>query len=253
MTAATCPACGAETTQPDSCDRCGYVRGERFRCPHCRAEARTETRVVDGTTVFVCAVCGGPRAPAGLGGEAAQAHAREARTHFRAATRAKVASFAFGAAALLVAAVATIAWPAAFAGKLVWLSVTLAPALLALRSRLRVAPARARALATVKAMHLAAAKEAAEAAEAGATAKELSKRLGVTEPEAEALLVELSAADVGARIDVDDDAEVRFRLSTYDAEPSDAARVADPSDEQAALEAEDADDTDDAARREAAR
>jgi hypothetical protein len=250
VTASTCPACGAETAQPDSCDRCGYVRGERFRCPHCRAEARTEARVVDGTTVFSCAVCGGPRAPGGLGGEVGARHAREARTHFRAASRAAVASFAFGAAALLVAAVATIAWPAALAGKLAWLAVTLAPALFAVRSRTRVGPARASALASVKAAHLAAAKEAAEASDVGATAKELATRLGVTEPEAEALLVELSAADVGARIDVDDDAEVRFRLSTYDAKPTDATRVADARDEQAALETEDAED---AAKREAAR
>lgn len=180
--------------------------------------------MIDGALLFRCAICGGPRTPAGLGGEPAKRALREAHAAFARATRARVTGTALVLAAALLAVGVAVLWPAGLLAKVLLLAFVSAPALLAARARLSVGPARREALDAISRANLEAAREAATKAE-GATARELAERLGVPEAEAERLLVALSAEDVGARIDVDDAAEVRFRLSTFDAGSPDAAAV----------------------------
>lgn len=59
----TCRACRGPVDPTTSlCRRCGAAHGERNRCPHCRAIART---LPHPTLLHRCSVCGKPRLPPG--------------------------------------------------------------------------------------------------------------------------------------------------------------------------------------------
>ncbi|MBX3186640.1 MAG: hypothetical protein KF819_06480 [Labilithrix sp.] len=159
---------------------------------------------------WVCGVCGGPRTPGGLGGEAALAPLREAKAHGGRATRARAASWLFIVMATFMTLVAAAAWPAALTAKILLLALALTPALLAARARARASKADAASEAAMEGAWLAAAEDFATRAKKGVTPAELAKALKIDEARADRLLTELAASD-RTRVDVDDD-EVRFSV-----------------------------------------
>lgn len=238
----TCPACGARAVVDDVCGRCGYAQGESNRCPHCNGIARLEPK---GPGHWVCAICGGPRLPGGLGGEAAAKALREEKAARSAGTRGRAGAWALGLVAALFTAMVALAWPAALALKVVMTLVALAPALLAVRSGARVAGATRDADAAHERALLAAAQALAAAKPEGVTAKELGERLAIDEARADALLTQLAVHDQ-TRIDVGDDAEVRYsvgpevRIETGEREALAEAEAEAEAEAQADAAAEDA-------------
>ena len=231
MTTSACPACGANAFvaggDGGTCEQCGYASGESSRCPHCKAMARIE----GSGKRAVCAVCGGPRIPSNLGGEAASAALRQQKKALANARLASAATVFQGLAAVLVTLVGLAVAPAALVGKLIVFALAAAPLFLALRSRSRATRARALAEeASDRAWH-AAAEDAAARAKQGVTVDALAKMLGVEPAEADRLLTDLTVHD-RARIDVGDDAEVRY------------SALADPrvAEEDSPLESEESDD-----------
>ena len=233
MASSTCPACGASafvTTAGDegTCTRCGYASGESNRCPHCRAIARVEGTGIDR----VCAVCGGPRIPGGFGGEAATNALREQR---RALANAKVASIATviqAAFAVLGTLLGLALLPEAIAGKILVFAIALVPLVLALRSRSRANDARAAAKDAAERAWQAAAEDATAHRPEGITAAALGEALGVEQMYADKLLTSLAVHD-RARVDVGDDAEVRYSVP-----PGAQVRVAPALSDEEAAEAE---------------
>lgn len=205
----TCPACGAGAVEDGVCGRCGYAQGEANRCPHCKAVARIEAK---GPGVWVCAVCGGPRIPGGLGGKAAVKALAEEKTARAEATKKRLGAWAWGVFAVIATLVVALAWPAALALKLVMLAIALGPALMAVRSGSKVAGATKTADDAHERALLAAAQALAAAKEGGITAAELGERLEMPEERADALLTQLAVHD-RTRIDVGDDAEVRYSVA----------------------------------------
>lgn len=221
-TAETCPACGAGAVKDGVCGRCGYAQGEANRCPHCQAVARIEKK---GPGEWVCAVCGGPRTPGGLGGKPARtalAAEKEARGR---ATKQRAATWVWGVVATLVTLAVALAWPAALVAKVVALAFALAPALFAVRSASRVSGSAKEAAEAHERALLAAAQSLVAAKAEGVTAAELAERLELPEERADALLTQLAVHEK-TRIDVGDDAEIRYssagapaRIATEGAEP----------------------------------
>lgn len=211
MATSTCPACGANAfaAQGDggTCSRCGYSSGESNRCPHCNAVARIENAGRDA----VCAVCGGPRIPGGFGGEAAQNALREQQKALANARMASVATMIQGVFAAAVTLIALALLPASVAGKLIVFALAVAPLVLAIRSRGRAAKARELAMAAGERACQAAAEDVAARATSGITPATLAKTLGIEDARAEALLTSLAVHD-RTRIDVGDDAEVRYSV-----------------------------------------
>jgi hypothetical protein len=236
--AGTCPACGAAAVKDGVCGRCGYAQGEINRCPHCQAVARIE-RKAPGT--WVCAVCGGPRLPSGLGGALGVEALAEERTARAFATKLRASAWVWGAVALIAAFAVTLAWPASLVGKLIALAIAIAPTLLALRAGSKVSAEATRAEAAHERALLAAAHALAATKPDGITAAELAARLELPEPRADALLTELAVHE-RTRVDVGDDAEVRYSV-TGDA----LVRVAEPGalGEARASDMGETDDTDD--------
>lgn len=223
--AETCPACGAGAVKDGVCGRCGYAQGEANRCPHCQAVARIEKK---GPGEWVCAVCGGPRTPGGLGGKAAKtalAAEKEARGR---ATKQRAAAWVWGVLAAFLTLAMALAWPAALVAKVVALLVALGPALLAARSASRVSGSTKEAAEAHERALLAAAQALVAAKAEGVTAAELAERLELPEERADALLTQLAVHEK-TRIDVGDDAEIRYsstgapaRIATDEAEPLEA-------------------------------
>lgn len=178
-------------------------------------------------------MCGGPRIPGGFGGEEAQNALREAKTLISAATRAKARSIAWSILAVLATLVVIAASSqAAIAATVALLIMAIVPAFLAVRARGQGNNRKDNADAAVDRAWLAAAEEIAAKQPKGVTAKELGKVLQIDEARADKLLTELAVHDK-TRIDVGDDAEVR-----YSAGPVVLARVS-IDDELAEEEADD--------------
>ncbi|MDF2697591.1 MAG: hypothetical protein K0S65_5974 [Labilithrix sp.] len=214
MATSPCPACGANafvaaaSGDGGACSSCGYASGESNRCPHCGAVARIE----GSGLASVCAVCGGPRIPSNLGGETTT---NALRMQKKALAHARIASVATVLQAF-VAGIATLVGlallPASIAGKALVFAIAIAPLILALRSRSRATAARATAKAAGERAWQAAAEDAASRAEHGVTVNGLAKTLGVEPEHAEKLLTSLAVHD-RTRIDVGDDAEVRYSVA----------------------------------------
>lgn len=220
MTTSPCPACRQNTfvsraSPPNgeddegTCTACGYAAGESNRCPHCGAVARLERK--GRGRHAVCAVCGRHRIAANLGGAEASAALKE---EDRALAMARAASVATILQALLAAAVTLVALvvaPSTVGAQVLAVVLTLAPVLLALRGRSRSAKARASAWAAGERAWLAAAESVVSSAPEGVTTEGLAKVLEIDAADAEKLLSQLAVHD-RTRIDVGDDAEVRYSV-----------------------------------------
>lgn len=210
---ATCSACGAVAVSGGVCGRCGNTGGESNRCPHCNVIARVEPKGAGASLKWVCGVCGGPRMPNGAGGEAAAAPLREARASQRRALRARARFWALTVMALFFTLVAVAAWPvAALVSHLILLAMAMAPTLLAVRARSRARRATEDENEALERAWLAAAEEVTSHAKKGVTVAELATRLKIDAVKAEALLTQLAVHD-RTRIDVDEDAEVRYSIA----------------------------------------
>ncbi len=151
--------------------------------------------------------------PNGAGGEAAVAPLREARGSQRRALRARAQFWAFTVIALFFTLVAVAAWPiAAFVSHLILLAMAMAPTLVAVRARARAGRATAAEEEALDRAWLAAAEDVTSHAKKGVTVAELATRLKIDPVKAEKLLTELAVHD-RTRIDVDDDAEVRYSIA----------------------------------------
>lgn len=209
---ATCSACGASAVIDGTCSRCGFAGGEANRCPHCNAIARVEPKGSGATLRWICGVCGGPRMPNGLGGAKAQDPLREAKASQSLALRARAAFWFFTMSTLFFTLVAVAAWPAALAVKVLLLGLAMAPAALAVQARARASRAATDAETALDTAWLAAAEDVASHAKNGVTVAELASRLKIDAVKAEHLLTQLAVHD-RTRIDVDDDAEVRYSVA----------------------------------------
>ena len=232
MATSTCPACGANAFVAvavghgevgGTCANCGYAAGEANRCPHCSAVAR-----IEGVGLAaVCAVCGGPRVPSNLGGDTTTNALREQK---KALSNARTASVATVLQALF-AAVATLVGlglaPATIVGKVIVFAIAAVPLFLAMRSRGRATKAREQAKnASERAWH-AAAEDAAARSKRGVTVAGLAKTLGIEPTHADRLLTELTVHD-RTRIDVGDDAEVRYSAGSQVDDVLEADEPTDP-------------------------
>ncbi|MCW5831378.1 MAG: hypothetical protein KIS78_02840 [Labilithrix sp.] len=217
MATSTCPACGADAFVADAgtgtaaeggqCSRCGYTSGESSRCPHCNAVARIE----GSGLAAVCAMCGGPRLPSNLGGDSARGALREQKKALANARAASVATVLQGAFSTVATLIGLAILPASILGKLVVFAIALVPLLLAMRSRGRARAARESAAHAAERAWQAAAEDVATRRKGGVTAAELAATLGIEAAHADKLLTALTVND-RTRIDVGDDAEVRYSV-----------------------------------------
>lgn len=226
----TCPACSAvaydEAT--GTCARCGYADGELNRCPHCGATARIE----GSGERAVCAVCGGPRIPRGFGGDAAARALKEQKAHLARAQTASIVSVIQALVAALWAPVGLLLLPSTIVGQAIVVAVAALPLLASFRSRSRAKEARAKAKEASERAWQAAAEDVATKATGGITAAALAKTLALDPARAERILDGLTVHD-RTRIDVGDDAEVRYSVA-----PDEALRIA--AEEEALADLEDA-------------
>jgi hypothetical protein len=151
--------------------------------------------------------------PNGVGGEGAAGPLREARASQRRALRGRASFWAFTVISLFFTLVAVAAWPVAgLLSHLILLAMATAPTLVAVRARARANHADADAGEALDRAWLAAAEEVTSQAKKGVTVAELATRLKIDAVKAEKLLTELAVHD-RTRIDVDDDAEVRYSIA----------------------------------------
>jgi hypothetical protein len=170
--------------------------------------------------------------PGGLGGEAAATPLREAKASLSLATRLRLSYGLFAAAASL-SALGLIAGLLSGANLFIAvLALTVGiQAALALRQRGRAARATDDANEALERAWLVAAETVASQAKNGVTVAELASRLKIDAVKAEKLLTQLAVHD-RTRIDVDDDAEVRYSVSPeLDVAKQDRVRV-DATEEQ---------------------
>lgn len=206
------------------------------RCPHCGSQAVIEPKGEGASLRWVCGVCGGPRMPGGLGGEAATTALKEAKVFLSRATRSKAASVVLAVMAAFVTLVLIAAWPAALVAKLVLFALAAMPAAFAARARLKAAEATEKATDAEGRAWLAAAEDAVKKNPSGLTQEELAKTLKIDPARAEALLTQLAVHD-RTRIDVGDDAEIRYSVSGADlAQGQGKVRVAAPEGDAAPID-----------------
>ncbi len=151
--------------------------------------------------------------PSGLGGEAAATPLREAKASLSLATRLRLSYrlFAFAASLSMLSLIAGVLGGAHVF--IVFVAVATAmQAALALRQRGKAQRATADANEALDRAWLAATEDVASHAKNGVTVAELASRLKVDAVRAEKLLTQLAVHD-RTRIDVDDDAEVRYSVS----------------------------------------
>jgi len=234
---ARCPACGHGTVEAGVCARCGYAQGKGNECPHCGSVARAEPVLRRGSLAVAswrCAVCGGPRIPGGFGGEAARDALREERAHLGRAMRRRGVTIGFGALAAMslffMLGVSLIS--SAFVVYALTFAIPAAFALVAARSLARVKDARDKARDVHERAWLAAAEDLVARSKAGLSPAELGKKLTIDPETAEALLTKLAVHD-RARIDVGDDAEVRYSVT-----PEARVRISDEPEEPVNAEEE---------------
>ena len=150
--------------------------------------------------------------PSGLGGEAAASPLREAKASQSLALRSRAAFWVFLPIALFMTIIVMLAWPAALALKLILLAFAVTPMALAVRARAKAGRATTDANEALDRAWLAAAEQVALEAKKGVTVAELASRLKIDPVKAEKLLTQLAVHD-RTRIDVDDDAEVRYSVA----------------------------------------
>jgi len=149
--------------------------------------------------------------PGGLGGEAALTPLREAKASETRATRFRASFWVFAVMATFFTLLALAAWPAALVWKLFFLALAAGPTALAVRARTRAGGANADAKEALDRAWLAAAEDVARNAKKGVTVAELASRLKIDPVRAEELLTRLAVHE-RTRIDVDDDADVRYSV-----------------------------------------
>jgi hypothetical protein len=157
-------------------------------------------------------VCGGPRISAAFGGEPAAAALREQKKLLTHARLASVATLVQALFAAMVTLLGLVIAPASVTGKVVVLPLALAALVLALRSRSRARRARTDASRASERAWQAAAEDVAAHARGGVTAAALASTLGLEPEHADRLLTTLAVHD-RTRIDVGDDAEVRYSVA----------------------------------------
>ncbi len=215
VTLTVCSACGRPAVIDGVCGSCGFASGEDNRCPHCEAVARVEPKGLGPTLRWVCGVCGGPRMPGAVGGKVAMTPLREAKASEARATRLRVRSWSL----TLVAVVLTLVAPAGWSVGLPW-GLFVVGAIVsmgfALKGRSLTASAMADANEALDRAWLAAAEDLAGRAQHGITVAELAERLKIDPARAERLLSKLAVGD-RTRIDVGEDAEVRYSVAPADA------------------------------------
>jgi hypothetical protein len=150
--------------------------------------------------------------PAGVSAAAAMTPLREAKASQSRAARARATFWLFALMATFFTLVALAAWPAALLAKLILLTLAVTPTAFAVRARARAARAKGDANEALDRAWLAAAEEVASHAKKGVTVAELASRLKIDPVKAEKLLTQLAVHE-RTRIDVDDDAEVRYSVS----------------------------------------
>ncbi len=116
-----------------------------------------------------------------------------------------------GIFAAAVTLVALAIMPASLVGKSILFALAVAPLVLAMRSRGRAREARQHAKAAAERAWQAAAEDVASHAKEGITPAVLAKTLGIEPEHADRLLTSLAVHD-RTRIDVGDDAEVRYSV-----------------------------------------
>ena len=230
-----CSACSRTSVVDGACTVCGFTSGEGNRCPHCGAIARVEPKGLGAKLRWVCAVCGGPRMPGAVGGDDAAAPLREARASDTRAKRQRALQWTFGFMTAFFTLVALVAWPPALLWKLFFLAFAITPAVLAMRARSRAEGAKADAKEALDRAWLAAAEDVTTRATKGVTVAELAKQLKVDPVRAEELLTKLAVHD-RTRIDVDDDAEVRYSIHSEGNSADGRVRVDATEDQFRALE-----------------
>jgi len=169
-------------------------------------------RVAGGQEQLVCAMCGGPRIPEGLGGEAAASALRQSKVINGQAMRARALSAILAMAAaigalVLVALAASVS--AGLVAKLIVLACTVVLATIAWKARARATHLRRKVDGARDEAWLAAAEDVAAKSAAGITAHELAARLHIDPQRADDLLTRLAKVE-RTRIDVGDDAELRY-------------------------------------------
>jgi hypothetical protein len=173
--------------------------------------------------------------PGGVGGEDSVTPLREAKASETRSKRARASFWVFAMMATFFTLVALAAWPAALVWKLFFLALAVGPTVLAMRARGRAGSASADAKEALDRAWLAAAEDVAKSAKKGITVAELAKRLKIDPVRAESLLTQLAVHD-RTRIDVDDDAEVRYSIGPEDGEGVGKVRVDTSEDQFRALE-----------------
>jgi hypothetical protein len=164
-------------------------------------------------------MCGGPRIPGGLGGEAARTALTEQKRWLGAARLASVSTVLRGAFAAVATLVALAIHPASIVAKAIAFAIAVVPLVLAVVSRARATAARERAArASDEAWH-AAAEDAAARRPGGIRASELATALGIEVDHADRLLTQLAAHD-RTRVDIGDDAEIRYSTAPPELEAS---------------------------------
>jgi hypothetical protein len=212
---ARCPACGHGTVTAGVCARCGYAQGKGNECPHCGAIARAEPTMKGATLMgWRCAVCGGPRIPGGFGGDAARDALREEKTKLGRVTRGKAAAFGFGTVALmsLLFMLGVSLVSAALLVKILVVAIPGLFAFLATRSYTRAKSVLSEAKEVDERAWLAAAEDLVTRSEQGLSPAELAKKLSISPEVADRLLTQLAVHE-RTRIDVGDDAEVRYSIT----------------------------------------
>ena len=172
--------------------------------------------------------------PSGLGGEAAATPLREAKASLARARRYRLSYRLYAMAATLsaLALFAAVLSSSALMAMFVGLATTLHTAL-ALVQRTRTGRATADANEALDRAWLIAAEDATSHTKKGITVAELASRLKIDAVKAEKLLTQLAGHD-RTRIDVDDDAEVRYSIAPET--DTSKVRVASSEDQFRALE-----------------
>jgi hypothetical protein len=163
---------------------------------------------------FRCGVCGGPRIPGDPGGEDAALALKEENAHLKRAARSTAAAIglvATAATALIFLGGIALLTSAIFV-KVLAFAVPALFAFLATRNFSKSTDAKTKAREADERAWLAAAEEIASKTKQGISAAELAKALQIEETRADAILTQLAVHD-RTRIDVGDDAEVRYSVA----------------------------------------
>ena len=189
----------------------GALYGEQHRCPHCQALAQAQP---DAALRWKCGVCGGPRVPQGVAlGEEGMLALRGAHAAKGSAQVLRFVSWTLGLAAAATFAVAALAaFASPIAGGVV-VAVAVALAVASARASRSASSARKRVVAGVEHAWENAIAEYVQHAPTSVTAAQVASALNMSDAQAEASLTTLAVHD-RTRVDVGDDAQVRYGATT---------------------------------------